>query len=598
MSVAGPQEALLQGYLHKQSRHLKLWKVRYFLLTRTELLYAKKSGKKLRGCLRVDDFRVIDDQNRVTHLGNFVIELKSSAQEVHLSAPTEQERARWVCALRAQQSRPGAARVDAASDSTPLLRNLSESMLRATATIPVLMAHNRRAGRPNRCSKERKDERKRQRLPRAKKAFSELWLEDVLPLGGKHDAGVVEALCFAGIPKELRGRAWAWVLGNRLQVNEDLFKICKARALAVRREMALKREALKTQREQAEQQLRAVSAASLARSNSSSSSSSGASSPVTVASSSNGSALDLHFPVLGDESSTGAFARGVPRSLNANRSSISVGGDGSSATAMSHAAADSEAQSAMLQEAVSIAEMLVAHGERSIRLVNVDMPRTFGHHPLFQPGADGTERTTEVLEAYICYRPDLGYVQGMSYLAAALCFHMDSFTAFKALVSLMSTSLLFDMFRLEAKRTFHYLDVYNQIIEYELPRLHAHFLETGIEAQMYAVDWALTLFTRSLPLDLALRIWDCYVYLGTPFFFQASVGILTLYEDTLLAMEAEDIMRLLHNIPKSTSARDLFAAIESVTLSSREITELLAGGSLWSPDSARQIEVQYPESYD
>lgn len=106
----------------------------------------------------------------------------------------------------------------------------------------------------------------------------------------------------------------------------------------------------------------------------------------------------------------------------------------------------------MLQDAVGIAEMLVAHGERSIKLVNVDMPRTFGHHPLFQPGAEGTERTTEVLEAYICYRPDLGYVQGMSYLAATLCFHMDSFTAFKALVALMSSSLLFDMFRLEATR--------------------------------------------------------------------------------------------------------------------------------------------------
>lgn len=67
---------------------------------------------------------------------------------------------------------------------------------------------------------------------------------------------------------------------------------------------------------------------------------------------------------------------------------------------------------------------------------------------------------------------------------------------------------------------------------------------------MYAVDWcvaarplssessvtdlpnalacwrcrALTLFTRSLPLHLALRIWDGYVLLGTPFFFQASMG--------------------------------------------------------------------------
>lgn len=38
-------------------------------------------------------------------------------------------------------------------------------------------------------------------------------------------------------------------------------------------------------------------------------------------------------------------------------------------------------------------------------------------------------------------------------------------------------------------QTFHYLGVYNQIIEYELPRLHAHFQHMGIEAQMYAVDW-------------------------------------------------------------------------------------------------------------
>lgn len=96
----------------------------------------------------------------------------------------------------------------------------------------------------------------------------------------------------------------------------------------------------------------------------------------------------------------------------------------------------------------------------------------------------------------------------------------------------------------------------------------------------------MTLFTRSLPLNLALRIWDCFVFLGTPFFFQASVGtlngvlreprccicrikanysllsslalgILTLYEDALLAMEAEDIMRFLHNIPKVRSAVSL-----------------------------------------
>ncbi|GAB9472610.1 hypothetical protein Gpo141_00009784 [Globisporangium polare] len=566
MSVAPPQEAVLQGYLHKQSKHLKLWKIRYFILTRNELLYSKKSGKKLRGCLLLNDFRVIDDQNRVVHLGNFVIQLKSSTREVHLSATTEQERAAWVNAIRSLQTDQDNSRQTASGSHTALLRNMSESLLHASA-IPVLMAHNRRSGRPNRFSKECKEERKRQRLPKMKKSFSELWIEDIIPQSGRHDPNIVEALCFAGIPKEVRGRAWAWILGNKLQVNEDLFKICKARALAVRREMTLKREAETRSRLQAAE--RTTSATSLASSSSSS--------PATANSS---NASDLPFQTVAEDSDGDAKLK--QSNDDAEKSQF---------------AAD-ETQSMMLQEAVSIAEMLVAHGERSIRLVNVDMPRTFGHHPLFQAGADGTERTTEVLEAYICYRPDLGYVQGMSYLAAALCFHMDSFTAFKAMVSLMSTSLLFDMFRLEEKRTFHYLGVYNQIIEYELPRLHAHFQDSGIEAQMYAVDWALTLFTRSLPLNLALRIWDCFVFLGTPFFFQASVGILTLYEDALLAMEAEDIMRFLHNIPKSTSAPDLFAAIESVTLSSHEISELLAGGQLWSPDSSRPIAIQFPETYD
>lgn len=352
------------------------------------------------------------------HLGNFVIQLKSSTREVHLSATTEQERATWVNAIRSLQTDQDSSRQTASGSHAALLRNMSESLLHASA-IPVLMAHNRRSGRPNRFSKERKEERKRQRLSKMKKSFSELWIEDIIPQSGRHDPTIVEALCFAGIPKEVRGRAWAWILGNKLQVNEDLFKICKARALAVRREMTLKREAATQSRLQAAE--RTTSATSLASSSSSS--------PATVNSS---NASDLQFPPVAEDSAK-------LKQLNGNDDA-----EKSQST--------DEMQSMMLQEAVSIAEMLVAHGERSIWLVNVDMPRTFGHHPLFQAGAGGTERTTEVLEAYICYRPDLGYVQGMSYLAAALCFHMDSFTAFKAMVSLMSTSLLFDMFRLEEKR--------------------------------------------------------------------------------------------------------------------------------------------------
>ncbi|KAG6606445.1 TBC1 domain family member 14 [Phytophthora cinnamomi] len=463
MSVAPPHELVLQGYLHKQAG------VGAGRLD--EVTYSTKSGRKPRLLLSLGDVQVIDDQNQVRHPGNYVFVLQTPSRKLFLSATTEQERRYWVAELRGLLS-GGYDGVDrAVLDSAVLGRNPSSAAKTSTAAATVL--NNQRKAH-KRASKERRVERRRQQLPKLKRTFSETWLEEVfvLPSGGtREDVPLLDALCFAGIPKELRGQDAATI-------------------------------------------------------------------------------------------------------------QASVSAKTSTATE------------------VSIAEMLVAHGERSIKLVNVDMPRTFGHHPLFQPGAEGTERTTEVLEAYICYRPDLGYVQGMSYLAATLCFHMDNFTAFKALVALMSSSLLFDMFRLEATRTFHYIEVYNQILEYELPALAAHFQEIGIDAQMYAVDWALTLYTRSLPLDLALRIWDVYVLLGTPFFFQASMGLLSLFQDSLLSMEAEDIMRLLHSFPKNTSSRQLFEAIASVSLSCQEITELLAGGKLWSPDEARQVPVKFPETYE
>jgi hypothetical protein len=50
---------------------------------------------------------------------------------------------------------------------------------------------------------------------------------------------------------------------------------------------------------------------------------------------------------------------------------------------------------------------------------------------------------------------------------------------------------------------------------------------------------------------------------------------------------------------QTTSATDLFHAIGSVLLSCEEIEKVVAGDLLqWSPDSARHIDIQYPEHYE
>ncbi|TDH65514.1 hypothetical protein CCR75_007627 [Bremia lactucae] len=552
-----------------------------------EMTYSTKSGRKPRLLLTLGNIQVIDDQNLVCHPGNFVFVLQKPTRKLYLSATTEQERRRWVAELRSMLQEAYFGLNRPSIDSDIARRSL------ISASKPTLSRWKRRLD----CvSKKRRVERKRQQLTKMKQTYAEIWQNVVSTLLSgrmRDDVSMLESLCFAGIPKEFRGRVWAWLLGNKLQVSEDLFEICKSRAQAVQMEMSLKRHVDHSVIESL-----ALSSGSFrgicelrTRSVSSASSASSISEPNVEDDQSLVAAQCMALPLIAKNTIVETLSTGQLKAWSLDAF------DTNNLRRARRSSAVLPTQN-ILQDAVSIAEMLVAHGERSIKLVNIDMPRTFGHHPLFQPGAEGTERTTEVLEAYICYRPDLGYVQGMSYLAATLCFHMDSFTAFKALVALMSSILLFDMFRLGARRTFHYIGVYNEILRYELPVLAAHFHEAGIDPQMYAVDWALTLFTRSLPLDLALRIWDVYVLLGTPFFFQASMGLLSLFQDSLLLMEAENIIRLLHNFPKTTSTQKVFEAIASVKLSCDEINELLAGGNLWSPDENRQVPIKFPDTYE
>jgi hypothetical protein len=180
----------------------------------------------------------------------------------------------------------------------------------------------------------REVERNRSHLPKLEKSFAEIWTEDILRNPNSYRSSFIHGLCFNGIPKEVRGRVWSWILGNKLQINESLFQICKARAQAVRLAISL------------QQDIRAISEKD-----------------TQVVKSSEKSDVDL-------------------------------------------------ISQQMINYVYEVAKKLVTDGERTIYLVNVDIPRTFGHHPLFHAGASGAERTQEVLEAYVCYRPDLGYVQG------------------------------------------------------------------------------------------------------------------------------------------------------------------------------------------
>jgi hypothetical protein len=69
--------------------------------------------------------------------------------------------------------------------------------------------------------------------------------------------------------------------------------------------------------------------------------------------------------------------------------------------------------------------------EKSISLIEQDINRTFGDLKLFQVGMKYNESINRLLKAFAMYRPDIGYVQGMSYLAAlVLLYIQDEYNSF------------------------------------------------------------------------------------------------------------------------------------------------------------------------
>jgi len=54
--------------------------------------------------------------------------------------------------------------------------------------------------------------------------------------------------------------------------------------------------------------------------------------------------------------------------------------------------------------------------EDSIKIIENDIPRTFSKDHLFSKTGAFTENLRQILEAFAMYRPDIGYVQGMSYI--------------------------------------------------------------------------------------------------------------------------------------------------------------------------------------
>jgi len=86
-----------------------------------------------------------------------------------------------------------------------------------------------------------------------------------------------------------------------------------------------------------------------------------------------------------------------------------------------------------------------AHAGQVLKLVP---PRSLTTWPLVVAFCHCFLQLRAILEVYACYRPDVGYVQGMSYFAAMFCLHIDDPTlVFQCLANLMVKQHVFAFYK-------------------------------------------------------------------------------------------------------------------------------------------------------
>ncbi|XP_040885572.1 TBC1 domain family member 12-like isoform X2 [Toxotes jaculatrix] len=213
--------------------------------------------------------------------------------------------------------------------------------------------------------------------------------------------------------------------------------------------------------------------------------------------------------------------------------------------------------------------------ESSLELITRDISRTFPSLCIFQKGGPYHDLLQSILGAYTCYRPDVGYVQGMSSVAAVFILNMDEIAAFVSFSNLINRPCQLAFYRVDHQLMLRYFGAFQVLFEETLPCLFLYFQSLSLTPDLYLMDWILSLYTKPLPLDVVCRVWDVFFRDGEEFLFRTALGILRLYQDVLLRMDLISIAQFLSRLPDEDLLSDrLFSCISA--------TPVLSGNRKWS----------------
>lgn len=183
----------------------------------------------------------------------------------------------------------------------------------------------------------------------------------------------------------------------------------------------------------------------------------------------------------------------------------------------------------------------------------IDLGRTFPNHTYFSsPLGPGQLALYNLLKAYSLLDPEVGYCQGLSFVAGVLLLHMTEEQAFFMLRHLMfrrgmRAQYLPDMVALQVQ-----LYQLSRLIHDHHPDLYAQLDKHEVAPTLFAAPWMLTMFASQFPLGFVTRVFDILFLEGKEVLFRVALSLLSQHKEGLLQCDSfEQIMNYLKTtLPK------------------------------------------------
>ena len=198
--------------------------------------------------------------------------------------------------------------------------------------------------------------------------------------------------------------------------------------------------------------------------------------------------------------------------------------------------------------------------------VTKNQPEAFGM-------GHGQSSLRRVLRAYSMYDTDVGYCQGMNFIAAMFLTFLTEEESFWLLVVVMNEEpyKLREMFGEDMAGTHEVLYIAEKLIEQFLPKFANTLQDEMINMSMIVTPWLMTVYASTFPFELVVRVWDSFLVEGWKVVYRVMLSLLGHASKDLTDKTFEDILNYFRDFPSTVNGQTIMAGSLRIPLKSKHI---------------------------